>query len=265
MTVENLEKVALVTGSSRGIGRQTAKQLAKAGYQIVLHGKNPEQLEKTRLSFEAEGIHAKSFAADVSNMQEVQSMISWIKETLGRLDILVTNASLTMESDFSVTKSDVFRKVVDSHIYGSIFPIRAALDEIKANKGSIVLISSLAGLHGLPRFSAYCTGKMALTAFWQSLRIEQRKTGLHLGLVHLPFVQNDLEKTLINANGELEQMPPRPFRFQKSQDMVAKGIYRVIRKRKKRTVLSLYGKLFAWAIRLFPSLTHFGISHFFKT
>ena len=256
--------VALVTGSSRGIGRETAKVLAKAGYQIVLNGKNPETLEETRLQFESEGIKARSYAADVTNIEEVQSMFNWIKDNLGRLDILITNASLTMEAEFEATDPEAFRKVVDSHIYGSIFPIKIALEEIKANKGSIILISSLAGIHGLPRFSAYCTGKMAITAFWQSLRIEQRGTGLHLGLVHLAFVKNDQCKTLINAKGELEKMPPRPTGMQQPQEMVAKGIYKAIKIRKGRTVLSLYGKTFSLAARFIPHILQLFILKFFK-
>lgn len=265
MTIDSQKKVALVTGSSRGLGRETAKLLAQKGYQIILHGRDPIQLEKTRLAFLEQGINAGAFAADVTRVDEVKAMISWIKENYGRLDVLVTNASLTMESEFTATDPEAFRQVVDSHIFGSIFPVEAALEEIKSRKGSIVLISSLAGLHGLPRFSAYCTGKMALTAFWQSLRIEQRKTGLHLGLIHLAFVQNDPEKTLINAKGEKELMPPRPKGMQQPQHLVAEEIYRVIRKRKNRTVLSLYGKLFAASIRLFPSVVHLFLSRFFKT
>ncbi len=201
------KKVALVTGSSRGIGRETAKILAQDGYSVVLHGKNPTRLAETAAIFKNQGYDILSVAADVTNISEVQTMFDKIMEHFGRLDVLVTNASLTMESEFMDTKPEAFRQVVDSHIYGSIFPVKIMLEEIKKNKGSIILISSLAGLHGLPRFSAYCTGKMALTAFWQSLRIEQRKTGLHLGLVHLAFVQNDPDKTLINAQGEMENMP----------------------------------------------------------
>lgn len=264
MNMSNQHKVALVTGSSRGIGRETARVLANAGYQIVLHGKNPDTLEKTRLQFESDGINAESYAADITDIEEVQSMITWIKDNLGRLDVLVTNASLTMEAEFEETDSEAFRQVVDSHIYGSIFPVKAALSEIKANKGSIILISSLAGLHGLPRFSAYCTGKMALTAFWQSLRFEQRNTGIHLGLVHLAFVKNDDKKTLITAKGELENMPPRPTGMQQSQEAVAKGIYRVIKRRKARTVLSVYGKTFALSARFIPNILYLFILKFFK-
>ncbi len=259
------KKVALVTGSSRGIGRETAKILAQEGYSVVLHGKNPTRLAETADKFKNQGFDILSVAADVTNISEVKSMFDQIIEHFGRLDVLVTNASLTMESEFMDTKPEAFRQVVDSHIYGSVFPIKVMLEEIKRNRGSIILISSLAGLHGLPRFSAYCTGKMALTAFWQSLRIEQRRTGLHLGLVHLAFVQNDPDKTLINARGEMEKMPPRPQGLQQPQKIVAGGIYRAIKKRKNRTVLSIYGKTFAWFIRLFPSIIHLFLSKFFKT
>lgn len=259
------KKVALITGSSRGIGRETAKLLANEGYSVVLHGKNPQRLQETTKSFLEQGLKVKSFAADITDIDEVTALFKFIIKEYGRLDILVTNASLTMEADFMATDPVAFRSVVDSHIYGTVFPIRIMLDEITANKGSIIMISSLAGIHGLPRFSAYCTGKMGLTAFWQSLRIERRKTGLHLGLVHLAFVQNDPDKTLVNAHGELEQMPPRPQGLQQPQHIVAKGIYRAIKKRKNRTVLSIYGKGFAWVIRIFPSPVHLLLSRFFKT
>ena len=258
-------KVALVTGSSRGIGKVTALLLAEQGYTVVLHGKNPDKLAETKQEFLEKGYPVHAFTADVANLDQVRNLFDQIMQACGRLDILITNASLTMEAEFMQTDPAVFRTVVDSHIYGSVFPIRIMLDEIKSNRGSIILISSLAGLHGLPRFSAYCAGKMALTAFWQSLRIEQRKTGLHLGLVHLAFVKNDAIKTLLTPTGELETMPPRPSGLQQSQETVAKGIYRVIRKRKNRTVLSVYGKGFAWFIRLFPSLVHLLLSRFFKT
>jgi len=258
------KKVVLITGSSRGIGRETAKLLANDGFSVVLHGKNPQRLKETTQSFLQQGLDVKSFAADVTNIDEVTALFEFILKEYGRLDVLVTNASLTMESNFMATDLSAFRSVVDSHIYGTVIPIKVMLDEITANKGSIILISSLAGIHGLPRFSAYCTGKMGLTAFWQSLRIEKRKSGLHLGLVHLAFVQNDPDKTLINAKGELEQMPPRPPGLQQPQQIVAKGIYRAIKKRKNRTVLSIYGKVFAWIIRHFPTIVHIMLSRFFK-
>lgn len=261
----NIAKVALITGSSRGLGRETARVLARNGYTVVLHGKDPIRLEKTRKEFADQGLDVHSYAANVTILSEVQDMFQWIKSELGTLDILVTNASLTMEAEFMKTDPEAFRMVVDSHIYGSIFPIRVMLEEIKANKGSIILISSLAGLHGLPRFSAYCTGKMALTAFWQSLRIEQKNTGLHLGLIHLAFVRNDPDKTLINASGTQENMPPRPAKMQLSQTVVANEVFKVIVKRKNRTVMSVYGKAFGLLIKIVPGAVHHYLSRFFKT
>lgn len=263
--MNNQNKVALVTGSSRGIGRETARILAQNNYTVILHGRNEAKLAETYSEFSKLGYSVRSIAGDITDIEQVMSIFNWIKAELGRLDVLVTNASLTMEAEFMQTDPLAFKQVVDSHIYGSVFPVRIMLDEITANKGSIILISSLAGLHGLPRFSAYCAGKMALTAFWQSLRIEQRNTGLHLGLIHLAFVKNDINKTLINAKGEAEKMPPRPTGMQQSQQMVARGIYRAIKKRKKRTVLSWYGKTFAGFIRFFPGLIHAFLIRFFKT
>lgn len=259
-----MKKVVLVTGSSRGIGKTTARLFAQKGYIVILHGRNSERLNQTKEEFIRDGFEVHAFTADVSNIEEVNALFSGIMKTCGRLDILITNASLTMEAEFMETDLQAFTTVVNSHIYGTIYPIQVMLDEVKANRGSIVMISSLAGLHGLPRFSAYCTGKMALTAFWQSLRLEQRNSGLHLALVHLAFVKNDAIKTLVNANGELETMPPRPGGLQQPQETVAKGIYRVVRNRKKRTVLSVYGKTFAFFARHLPGLLNFFLIRFFK-
>lgn len=260
-----MKKVALVTGSSRGIGRTTARLLAEKGYVVVLHARHADRLEKTRKELADQGFEVYAYPADITDLAQVENLFRQIMSDIGRLDVLITNASLTMEAEFMATEPKAFQQVVDSHIYGTVFPVRVMLEEITKNRGSIILISSLAGLHGLPRFSAYCTGKMALTAFWQTLQMENKNRGLHLGLVHLAFVRNDVDKLLVNARGELESMPPRPAGLQQPQEVVAKGIYRVIRRRKKRVVLSWYGKTMDMLIRFFPRLVHVIISRFFKT
>lgn len=77
------KKIALITGSSRGIGRETALVLAQAGYHVILHGKNPERLKATVELFVEQGFTIDSYAADITNIEEVTAMFSWIKKRAG--------------------------------------------------------------------------------------------------------------------------------------------------------------------------------------
>ena len=258
-------KVILVTGSSRGIGKATAFELAKQGARVVINGKNSDRLQKTKEEFDSQGLSSLAIAADVTSIDECQSMIDQIISNYGQLDGLIANAGLTMESNFEDTDPKAFKLVFDSHLYGSIYPVKVSLSHLEKVGGSVVFISSLAGLYGMPRFSAYCSGKMALTAFWQSMRFEKRRSGIHFGLMHICFVKNDAEKTLIDLNGKTTLMPPRPTRIQQPQEKIARKIINMMKYRRNRQVISAYGKLYAFIARYCRPLMNFFLNNYFKT
>jgi short-subunit dehydrogenase len=168
--------------------------------------------------------------------------------------MLITNAGVSMRESFENLQPEVFAQIVDSNIYGSAFPAMKALPAIKQTRGSIVFISSAAGMIGLPTASAYSVGKMALTALAQSLKIELAPSGVHIGIVHVGFTQNDIDKRVLNATGELVPVAERPAYLQQTQAEVAKAVLGLIRKRRFKIVLSLVGKLNAFAVRFFPGI-----------
>jgi short-subunit dehydrogenase len=106
----------------------------------------------------------------------------------------------------------------------------------------------------MPTGSAYSAGKMALTALAQSMRIELDGTGVHIGIVHVGFTQNEDEKRVLTATGELVPVARRPAYLQQTREQVAKAILRSIRKRNFKTILSVMGKLNAFMVRFFPGL-----------
>jgi len=256
-------KIVFITGSSRGIGRQLAWKLLSEGATVVLNGRNKDRLEKTRMEFEAHGHHCLAISGDITNYEECCRMISDIISIHQRLDVLVTNASITMEAKFDDVDFLSLTKVIESNLYGTLAPVKAALPSLKKSKGSLILISSLAGLHGLPGFSAYCMGKMPLTALWQSLRIENKNTGIHFGLVMVGFTRNDPDKTLMDAQGNTVLMPPRPAGLQQTQEKVANSLFKVIITRRKKIVLSPIGKFMAVVSRISPRLLYWIIGRFF--
>jgi short-subunit dehydrogenase len=248
------DKVAIVTGSGMGIGKATALELCAQGARVVLNGRNHERLEKTYAEFKENGYNVIDIPCDITKISDCDNLIKKTIEAYGKLDILITNASVSMRERFEKLQPEVFAEIVHSNINGSAFPAWKALPYIKESKGSITFISSAAGLHGMPTGSAYSAGKMALTALAQSMRIELSGTGVHIGIVHVGFTQNEDQKRVLNAKGELVPVATRPAYLQQTREQVAKAILKSIRKRNAKTILTVMGKVNAFMVRFFPSL-----------
>jgi len=233
-------RVAIVTGSSRGIGRETARLLASSGAAVVLNGRNPERLEETRWKFEAEGYKVLAVQGDVTSPEDCRRLIEETARTFGRIDILVNNAGTIMRGRFEEVMPEVFRKVVEGNLLGPAFTSYYALPFLKETRGSLFFISSVAGLRGLPKASPYSAAKMGLTALAESLKIELSGSGVHVGVIHVGFTENDPDKRVLTGDGSLI---PVDTPFRKPQEKTAQDIMRCIRKRRYRTVLTPLGKL----------------------
>jgi NAD(P)-dependent dehydrogenase (short-subunit alcohol dehydrogenase family) len=257
-------KVALVTGSSRGIGKAIAVELCKRGAKVVLNGRNAETLENTRAWFEEQGFDVIAAAADVTNYEACEDLVKLTKHTYGKLDIVIANGGIAGSASMLNFSPDEFKAVVDSNIYGSYFPIKAGLPEIHKNKGSVVFISSLAGLRGIPDHVAYSTGKMALTAMAQGLAVELNHLKVHVGIVYVGFTQNESTKTLLGEGGKLIPVPERPAFLQQSREQVANSVLRLIQKRRFKVVLTPLGKINSLVVRLFPSILQWIFTKVYK-
>ena len=247
-------QVAIVTGSESGIGRETARLLCEAGAAVVLNGRQPDRLEHTRQQLAAAGHTVTTCVADVTNYNACERLVETAIANFGRLDVLVTNASISQRAYFADMQPEVFRQVLDSNVYGSVYPLKAALPHLLASRGSVTFISSISALNGMPSGSAYCAGKAAVSNLAHTLRLELAETGLHFGIVHIGFTQNDPEKRVLDAAGQPVPIAHRPPRWQKSQAEVAAIIVRHIRKRRRRTVLSLLGRIIVLVHSTLPRL-----------
>jgi NAD(P)-dependent dehydrogenase (short-subunit alcohol dehydrogenase family) len=247
-------KVALITGSESGIGRATARAFCQQGAAVVLNGRQPERLESTRQALAAEGYRVAACVADVTDYAACEQLVAVAIREFGRLDILVANASISMRAYFLEMTPDVFRQVLDSNVYGAVFPLKAALPHLIRSRGSVTFISSISALNGMPSGSAYCAGKAALTNLAHTLRLELADTGVHFGVVHIGFTQNDPEKRVLDAAGQPVPIAHRPPRWQKSQAQVAAIILRHVRRRRQRTVISALGLLILVVHSVLPRL-----------
>ncbi len=248
-------KVAIVTGSESGIGRETARELARQGARVMLNGLDPDRLAETLRRFRREGLQATSCVADVTDYEACKELIEQTVRTFGQVDILITNASISMRAYFVDTNVETFKRVLDSNVYGSVYPLKAALPHLTQSQGSVTFISSISALNGMPSGSAYCAGKAAVVNLAHTLRLELGHTGVHFGVVHLGFTRNDPDKKMLNGRGEPELLAPRPERFKLTQTEVARGILRHIQKRRNTSVLSGFGKFMWFMTKYLPNLS----------
>jgi NADP-dependent 3-hydroxy acid dehydrogenase YdfG len=133
-------KVALITGSSQGIGKAIALELAKKGWVVVLNGRKQEKLEIVRSEIEKIGGTAHAIAADVSNFHETQNLIKETIERCGQLNFLINNVGVSSRGYISELHPDVLQQVFASNVNGCIFPTQLALAELRKSKGSVIFI-----------------------------------------------------------------------------------------------------------------------------
>lgn len=244
-------KVALVTGSSKGIGKAIALELLKAGAKVVINGRDAAAVNATTEEFLQIGYPVLAIPADVSSIAGCRELVRKTVEGFGRIDLLINNAGGGFRGAFEDTSSDVFRQVVDSNLMSAAYLTRAAIGEIKKNKGSIVFISSLSGLRGMPINAPYSVAKMGLTALAQALKLELAGTGVHIGIVMVGFTDFDENKRVVTADGSL--IPIRR-KSHHTREQVAKIVLKVIRKRRFMVILTPLGKAMAILQRICPAL-----------
>ena len=247
-------KVAIVTGSESGIGRETARALCESGAAVVLNGRNAERLAQTEQALRAAGFAVASCVADVTDYAACERLVETAVQAFGQVDILITNASISMRAYFADMQPDVFQQVLDSNVYGAVFPLKAALPQLLKTRGSMTFISSISALNGMPSGSAYCAGKAAVANLAHTLRLELAHTGIHFGVVHIGFTQNDPDKRVLDAAGHPVPIAHRPPRWQKTQVEVAAIILRHIRHRRQRTVISALGQVIVLIHTYWPRL-----------
>lgn len=244
-------KVALVTGGSKGIGRETARALGREGAQVVLCGRDGASLARTVEELRSQGIEARGEIADVRNPEACRNLVDLVVSTAGRLDILVNNAGMSMRGSLERTEPEVIRAMMEINYLGAACMTHFALPFLRESSGSVMFISSLSALHGLPFVGAYGSSKQALTGLAESLRAELAGQQVHVGIAYVGFTENDPSKVVYGENGNLQEIGPR--RNSHTQAQAAAAITRAILRRRRTAVLTPLGKLAAFVYRHFPA------------
>ena len=195
-------KVVLVTGASSGIGGALAVELGRRGATVALVARRVENLREIAAEIEGAGSRALAVPADVTDAEDVRRAVERARAEFGRIDTLIANAGIGATTDARELNAEDVAKVFNVNLLGAVNSVAAVLPEmIERGSGHLVAISSLAAYRGLPKSAAYCASKAGLSAFFESLRVDLRGTGVEVTIIHPGFI-----KTPLTA-GRHAQMP----------------------------------------------------------
>ncbi len=212
-----MNKVAFITGSTRGIGKQIAKTLAKDGYDIVINYMTEEDnYEDAKKEIENENKDIKCIAVkgDVTNFENCEEMVKKIIDTFGKIDVLVNNAGITRDMLLLRMKEKDFRDVIDVNLVGT-FNLTKCVSSymIKAKSGRIINIASVVGIAGNSGQSNYAASKAGIIGFTKSIAKELASRNILVNAVAPGFIQTKMTEVLSDSVKEsiLEQIPLRRF------------------------------------------------------
>jgi NAD(P)-dependent dehydrogenase (short-subunit alcohol dehydrogenase family) len=184
-------KVVVIAGASAGVGRATAREMARRGAHVGLIARGAERLEDARLEIEALSARACVAPADVADAEQVERAADRIEAELGPIDVWINSAMAAKLAEVVDTSPEEFRRVTEVTYLGSVFGTRAALRRMRPrDSGVIVQVGSALSRRGIPLQASYCGAKHAVKGFLDSLRVELLHDGSHVrvALVQLPGV-----------------------------------------------------------------------------
>lgn len=217
------DKVVMITGASSGIGGALAIELAKRGARLGLIARRAEALSEIAERVKAAGSQAVVLPADVRDADSLRTAAEQLQSQIGAIDVLIANAGIGPTRDGSDLNAKEVSDVININVIGAANSVGAVLPQMVARgQGHLVVISSLAAYRGLPRSAAYCSSKAAVSAFFESLRLDLEPKGIAVTIIHPGFIKTPL------TSGREAQMP-----FLMELDDAVQKIVGAIEKRKK--------------------------------
>ncbi|WP_227462024.1 SDR family oxidoreductase [Culturomica massiliensis] len=247
------DKVAVVTGASSGIGKALVYELARQGAKIALASRSLEDLLVIEKELKAQGADVLSIRTDVTKELACKELMEQTFRYFGRIDILINNAGISMRALLEDLDTNVLRKVMDVNFWGTVYCSKYALPYLLQTKGSLVGVISIAGYIGLPGRTGYAASKFAVRGFLNTVRVENRKKGLHVLVAAPGFTASNIRKTALNSEGRQQGESPRNESNMMTAERCASIIIKGIRKRKREIIMTfIEGKLTVFLSKWWP-------------
>ena len=249
------DNVVLITGASKGIGAQLARQLAAKGARLVLAARNEKELEAVAEDCRKAGASVLCVRADVANERDCQAIVAGAVLAFGRLDTLVNNAGVSMWARFEdIEDMSILERIMQVNYMGAVYCTRHALPHLRESRGRIAGVASLTALVGVPTRSGYAASKHAMRGFFDSLRIELDGTGVSVTMIYPGFVSTGIRENATGPDGKPILVSPVKEGEVMAVDDCARRILKAIEGREREVVMTARGKMGVWLKLLAPSL-----------
>ncbi|MDR2563987.1 MAG: SDR family oxidoreductase [Prevotellaceae bacterium] len=248
-------KVIIITGASSGIGLACAEAFHNRGAKVALAARSADVIKAVadKLNGKTAG-RAIAIPTDVAVEEDCKQLIQTVRNGFGRIDALINNAGLSMRANFAEVNLEVLKRLMEVNFWGAVYCTKYALPYLLESKGSVVAVSSVAGLHGMPGRTGYSASKYALQGFMDTVRIENLKKNLHVMVVVPGFVATNIRLTALVADGSAQGESPRKEEKMMSPEKLAEHIIRGLEKRRRRVAPSFEGRLTPVLKLLWPNL-----------
>lgn len=247
-------KNVIVTGASSGIGLALAREFAASGANVMLGARSEGKLQEAVAAIRDAGGTADYVVTDVVSEEDCRRLVESTVAAYGGVDILICNAGLSMRALFDDVDLGVLHRLMDVNFWGAVNCCKYALPYLQRSHGSIVGVSSVAGLHGLPGRTGYSASKYAMTGFLETLRIENMKKGLHVMIACPGFTASNVRFSALTADGSQQGETPRNEAKMMTPEQVARIIMRGIKRRKRLCLMEYEGRLTHFIKKFSPAL-----------
>jgi short-subunit dehydrogenase len=267
-----MASTVLITGSSQGIGKETARLFAQHGYNIVMTARNADRLEAAAEELRKFGYSVIAIPADVRDAEQVKSLVEKALAHYGAIDVLINNAGIYISGPAESFSLDDWHQAIDTNLWGYVHTIHALLPHFVARgSGTIINLSSIGGKVPVPYLAPYCTTKFAIAGLTEALQSELEPKGIQVCGIYPNLINsNFMERAIFRGKDEqdmqarreqLEQVLKVPA-VEKPED-VAKAIWDAVEHQKKEVVVGSANLSLA-SSRLFPSLMQWLFRRTFK-
>ncbi len=249
------DNVVILTGASRGIGREMALQLADQGAWLALAAREAGALQEVAAECVRRGARAVAIPTDVGEEAQCAALVARAVEEFGRVDTLINNAGIGMWARFDEVRDlSIFERIMRVNYLGSVYCTWHALPHLKRTRGRIVGVSSLTGKTGVPTRSGYGASKHAMAGLFDSLRIELMETGVTVTMAYPGFVATEIRERAFGPDGKpLGTSPVREAEVM-AAGTCARLILEAAAKRRRELVMTRRGKLGMWLKMVAPGL-----------
>jgi NAD(P)-dependent dehydrogenase (short-subunit alcohol dehydrogenase family) len=191
-------KTALITGSSKGIGRAIAEAMAAQGAQVVISSRKLEACEKVAEAINADGGRAVAIPCNISHKEQLQQLVAGARQAFGRIDILICNAAVNPHyGPLTTLSDDAYEKTMGANVRSNLWLCNMVMPEMAERKdGAVIIVSSVAGLKGTDKIGIYAISKAADMQLARNLAVEWGRSNVRANCLAPAIIKTDMARAL---------------------------------------------------------------------